>query len=133
MSKKGKKKSAESLEAQARAHEALYGSDSREVDEYRMQAMRISEKHGINLNGEKIDAKELKILNKRLDEFTEGKRKMEGELTFFKVLKSVEMGEAINLSNEDEERSYHMLELLGYIKDEKLSGKGREFLKKMEK
>ncbi len=133
MSKKGKKKSAESLEAQARAHEALYGSDSREVDEYRLQARKIYEKHGINLNGEKIDAKELKLLEKRLKEFLQGKREMEGEPTFFKALKSIDLEKTIDLSNEDERRNYQMLEKLDYIRDGKLSGKGRELLKTMEK
>ena len=132
MSKKGKKKSAESLEAQARAHEALYGSDWREVDEYRKQALKIIEKYDVAINGMKIDAKELKTLERRLKHFAEGTRKMKGELTFFRVLKLVEGGESIDPGNKDEVDNYRMLERLGYIKNGKLARKGKTILERLD-
>ncbi len=130
MSKKGKKKSAESLEARARAHETLYGSSLREADEYRKQALNIIKKYDVRPNGKKIGAKELKIFEKRLKDFAEGKRKIKGELTFLKVLKTIEAGEEIDPNDEDEARNYQMLESLGYIKDGKLARKGRTILKR---
>ena len=66
MSKRKKRKSAEKLEAQARAHEALYGSDWKEVTEYGRQALEIIEKYAIKTNDKRIDAEEVKIFKKRL-------------------------------------------------------------------
>ena len=74
MSKKKKKKSATSLEAQARAHEILYGKDWYEVGVYRGQAQGIIKKMKVNLDEEEIAGKEKNILRKRLKAYEEGKR-----------------------------------------------------------
>ncbi len=131
MSKRKKKKSAEKLEAQARAHEALYGSDWQEVTEYRKQALRIVERYGIKSYGERIDAEELKIFKKRLDEFREGRRRMQKELPFYKVLRLLSEGGAVNPNDEIEVKNYQMLEMLGYIKEGKLTWKGRDIMKRI--
>ena len=132
MSKKRKKKGVESLEAQSRAHEALYGEGSREVAEYRRQALEIVEKYGLSPNSDKISEEEIKIFKKRLKEFEERKRRMKNELVFCKVLRLVGEGEQIDTENKNELRNQQLLEKAGYIKNGKLTGKGKELLKKLE-
>lgn len=129
--RKKKKKSAEKLEAQARAHEALYGRDWKEVMEYRRQALEIVERYGIKPDDKRISNDEIKIFERRLKEFEEGKRRMRGELPFYKVLRLVNKGEFITPDNEIEVKNLQMLEILGYVKDGKLTGKGRDMLKKL--
>lgn len=129
--RKKKRKGAEKLEAQARAHEALYGTDWREVMEYRRQALEIAERHGIKMNDERIIEHEIKIFEKRLKEFEEGKRIMQGEMPFYKVLRLLDRGEAINHDNETEVKNLQMLEILGYAKDGELTGKGRDMMRKL--
>ncbi|UCF07958.1 MAG: hypothetical protein JSW28_10015 [Thermoplasmata archaeon] len=131
MPKRRKKKSADKLEAQARAHEALYGSDWREVTEYRKQALEIIERYGIRSDDERIDAEELRIFKKRLDEFREGRRRMHGELPFYKVLRLLAKGGAVNPDDEIEAKNLRMLGMLGYIKDGKLTWKGRDMMKRI--
>ncbi len=133
MSKTKKKKSAEKLEAQARAHEALYGSDWHEVTEYRRQALEIVERYGIKSDKERIDAEELKIFKKRLEEFMEGRRRMQRELPFYKVLRSLSQGGVVNPNDEVEVKNLQMLEMLGYIKDGKLTWKGRDMMKRIKR
>jgi hypothetical protein len=133
MSKRKKKKSAEKLEAQARAHEALYGSDWHEVTEYRRQVLKIVERYGVKSDKERIDAEELKIFKKRLEEFREGRRRMQRELPFYKVLRSLSEGGVVNPSNEVEVKNLQMLEMLGYIKDGKLTWKGRDLMKRIKR
>ena len=129
MSKRKKKKSAEKLEAQARAHEALYGTDWKEVMEYRRQALEIVEKYDAKQNDKRISDEEIKIFKRRLKEFEDGERRMRGELPFYKVLRLVSEGETINPGNRIEVKNIQILEILGYIKDGKLTGKGRNLLK----
>ncbi len=131
MSKTKKKKSAEKLEAQARAHEALYGSDWHEVTEYRRQALKIVERYGIKSDKERIDAEELKIFKKRLEEFREGRRRMQRELPFYKVLRLLSEGGVVNPNDEVEVKNLQMLEMLGYIEDGKLTWKGRDMMKRI--
>ena len=133
MSKKKKKKSAEKLEAQARMHEALYGAGWEEAMEYRRQALNILKKHDIKTNNKKISDNELKLFKKRLIEFEEGKREMKKELPFYKVLRSIEKGTFINSKDEVEIKNLQLLELLGYIKNSKLTGKGKKLLRRLEK
>ena len=132
MSKKRKKKGAEKLEAQSKAHEALYGNGAREVMEYRRQASDIVEKYRISPDDNKIADDELKIFNKRLKEFEEGKRKMKNELVFYKVLRSIGEGKQIDPDDKNERRNHQLLEKAGYIKNRKLTGKGKDLLKKLE-
>ncbi len=131
MSKRKKKKGAEKLEDQARAHEALYGSDWHEVTEYRRQALEIVERYGIKSDDERIDAEELKIFKKRLEEFREGRRRMQRELPFYKVLRLLGEGDAVNPNDEVEVKNLRMLEMLGYIEDGKLTWKGRDMMKRI--
>jgi len=133
MSKRKKKKSAEKLEAQARVHEALYGTDWKEVMEYRKQALEIVERYDIKPNGKKITNGEIKIFERRLKEFEEGKRRMRGELPFYKVLRLIGEGGSINSDNKIEVKNLQMLEILGYIKDGKPTGKGRKLLRRLGK
>ncbi len=133
MSKTKKKKSAEKLEARARAHEALYGSDWHEVTEYRRQALKIVERYGIKSDEEKIDAEELKIFEKRLEEFREGRRRMQRELPFYKVLRLLSEGDVVNPNDKIEVKNLRMLEMLGYIKDGKLTWKGRDMMKRIKR
>jgi len=128
MSRKGKKKGAAKLEAQARAHEALYGSGWKEVTEYRKQALEIVRRHGVRLDNGEISSTALKLFAKRLDEYGRGKRRMEEELPFFRVLKCIAAGDIVDFGNEEEVRNLRMLENLGYIRTGKLTGKGRELL-----
>lgn len=132
MSKKRKKKGAESLEAQSRVHEALYGEGSREVMEYRRQALEIIEKYGLSPDNDKISDEELKIFKKRLKEFEEGKRRMKNELIFYRVLKLISAGEQIDPDNMNEFRNQQLLEKAGYIKNGKLTGKGKDLLKMLD-
>ena len=129
MSKRKKKRSAEKLEAQARAHEALYGTDWKEVMEYRRQALEIVEKYDAKPNDKRISDEEIKIFKRRLKEFEDGERRMRGELPFYKVLRLVSEGETINPGNRIEVKNIQILEILWYIKDGKLTGKGRNLLK----
>ncbi len=129
MSKRKKRKSAEKLEAQARAHEALYGTDWKEVMEYRGQALEIVERYSIKPNDKRISNNEINIFKKRLKEFEEGKRIMQGELSFYRVLRLLSEGESVDLGNEIEAKNLGMLEMLGYIKDGKLTWKGRDLMK----
>lgn len=133
MSKRKKKKSAEKLEAQARAHEALYGSDWREVTEYRKQALKIVERYGIKSDDKRIDEEELKIFKKRLQEFREGRRRVQRELPFYKVLRLLSEGGAVNPDDEIEVKNLRMLEMLGYIRDGKLTWKGRDMMKRIKR
>lgn len=133
MSKRGKKKGAEKLEAQARAHEALYGTDWSEVTEYRRQALEIIERHHVRLDDKKIADDEIKIFEKRLKEFEDGKRKMRGELPVYKILGSVKNGESINSEDKVEVKNLRLLEILGYVKDGKLTGRGRKLLEMLGK
>ena len=132
MSKKRKKKGAEKLSAQSKAHEALYGAGSREVMEYRRQALEIVEKYKIITNGDKISDEELRIFKKRLREYEEEKRGMKNELAFFRVLKTISEGKQIDPNNKIEIKNQQLLEGAGYIKDGKLTGKGKDLLKKLE-
>lgn len=132
MSKKGKKKGAVRLEAQARMHEALYGGDWKEVAEYRRQALAVAGKHGLRLDNGKVKAETIKLFARRLEEFAAGKRKLKGEPPFLKVLWTVRDGELPDYGSEDEMRSLRMLEALGHIRDGTLTGKGRELLRAME-
>jgi hypothetical protein len=133
MSKRKKKKGAEKLEAQARAHEALYGTDWKEVTEYRRQALEIIEKHRIKPDDGKIADDEIKIFEKRLKEFEDGKRKMLGELPFYRILRLVSKGESINSDNRIEAKNLQLLEVSGYVKDGKLTARGRNLLKVLER
>lgn len=132
MSKKGKKKGAKRLEAQARMHEALYGGDWKEVGEYRRQALAVAGKHGLRLDNGKVTAEAVKLLSRRLEEFAAGKRKLKGEPPFLKVLRTARDCELPDYGNEDEMRSLRMLEALGHIRNGALSGKGRELLRAIE-
>jgi len=129
MSRKGKKKGAVKLEAQARAHEALYGGDWREVTEYRKQALRIVTSLGLRLDNGEVSAAALKLFAKRLEEYGSGKRKMRGDMPFLRVLRTVMEGRVLDYGNETEVRNFRMLEGLGYIRQGKLTGKGNELLK----
>lgn len=129
MSKRKKKRGAEKLEAQARAHEALYGTDWNEVMEYRRQALEIVKKYDVKPNDKRISDEEIKVFKRRLKEFEEGERRMRGELPFYKVLRLVSEGKTINPDNKIEVKNMQMLEILGYIKDGKLTSKGRNLLK----
>jgi len=129
MSRKSKKKGALKLEAQARAHEALYGGDWGEVTEYRKQALKIMTRLGLKLDNGDISVAALKLFAKRLEEFCSGKRKMRGEMPFLRVLRTVGDGEALNSGDETDIRNFRMLEDLGYIRQGKLTGKGNELLK----
>ena len=133
MSKRKKKKGAEKLEAQARAHEALYGTDWREVTEYRRQALEIIEKHRIKPDDKKIAGGEIKIFKRRLKEFEDGKRKLQEELPFYKILKLASNGESINPDDKVEVKNLQLLEISGYVKDGKLTGRGRNLLKILER
>lgn len=133
MSKRREKESVERLEAQARAHEALYGTDWKEVMEHRRQALEIMEKYNIRPNEKKIVDSDIKIFKRRLKEFEEGKRKMRGELAFFKVLRLVSKGGSVDSDKKIETGNLQRLEILGYVKDGKLTGKGRNLLKRLEK
>ncbi len=133
MSKRKKKKSAEKLEAQARAHEALYGSDWHEVTEYRRQVLKIVERYSIKSDKERIDGEELKIFKKRLEEFREGRRRMQRELPFYKVLRLLSEGGVVNPNDEVEVKNLYMLEMLGYIEDGKLTWKGRDLMKRIKR
>jgi len=132
MSKKGKKKGAESLEAQARMHETLYGTDYDEATEYRRQALEMVKKHDVKPDEGTIADEELRLFERRLDEFKDGKRRMEGELAFYSVLRQVHQGGTID-PNRTEAKNLHLLKLLGYVKNDKLTGKGRELLRSLQR
>jgi hypothetical protein len=131
MSKRRKKKGAERLEAQARAHAILYGPEWHEVSDYRQQAMKLIEKHGIRPDEERIGSEELKIVGKRLEEFREGKRKLWGELPVDKVLELLSQGRTVDPGDDIGSKTLRMLEKLGYVKDGELTGKGRDLKKRM--
>jgi hypothetical protein len=131
MSKKSKKKGAESLQSQARMHEALYGPDWGEVGEYRGQALGIIERYAISIDEKKIDSEGAKLFKKRLEEFGTGKRKMVGELPFAKVLRVLKAGGTIDKKDAVLSQNLALLEGLGYVKDGKLTGKGRQLLSKI--
>lgn len=133
MSKRRKKKGAEKLEAQARAHEALYGVDWREVTEYRRQALEIVDRYDIKPNDKETTDVEIKLFKRRLKDFEDGKRRMYEELPFYKVLNSINKGIAINRDDKIEVKNLQLLEILGYIKDSKLTGKGRSLLNSLVK
>jgi hypothetical protein len=128
MSRKSKKKGALKLEAQARAHEALYGGDWREVTEYRKQALRIVTSLGLKLDNGEISAAALKLFAKRLEEYVRGKRKMRGEMPFLRVLRTINEGGVLDFDNETDVRNFRMLENLGYIRQGTLTGKGNKLL-----
>ena len=80
-----------------------------------------------------IDEEELKIFKKRLQEFREGRRRMQRELPFYKVLRLLSEGGVVNPNDEVDVKNLQMLEMLGYIKDGKLTWKGRDMMKRMKK
>jgi len=131
MSKKRKKKGAEGLMAQARAHEALYGTEWEEVSEYNMQARQIIEKYRVRPDNRRIGNEELRIFKRRLEEFRDGKRRMHGELTAYNVLRSIAEGGPAVTGDGAEAKNLRLLEAAGYVKDGKLTWKGRDLLKKM--
>ena len=129
MSRKSKKKGAVKLEAQARAHEALYGGDWGEVTEYRKQALRIVTRLGLKLENGDVSIAALKLFAKRLEEYGSGKRKMRGELPFLRVLRTVREGSVLDYGNETDVWNFRILEGLGYIRQGTLTGKGKILLK----
>ena len=90
------------------------------------------EKYKIITNGDKISDEELRIFKKRLREYEEEKRGMKNELAFFRVLKTISEGKQIDPNNKIEIKNQQLLEGAGYIKDGKLTGKGKDLLKKLE-
>jgi len=131
MSKRRKKKGAEKLEAQARAHAIVYGPDWHEVSDYRQQAMKLIEKHGIRPDEKRVDAEELKIIGKRLEEFGKGKRRLWGELPVDKVLELLSQGKTVDPGDVIGAKTLRMLEKLGYVKDGKPTWKGRDLRKRI--
>ena len=111
----------------------MYGSDWKEVTEYRRQAREIIDKYDLRPNDKRVDAEELKVFKKRLKDFEEGKRRMRGELPFTRVLRLLREGGAVNPTDETEVKNLQMLEMLGYIKDGKLTWKGRDMMKRIKR
>lgn len=128
MSKKRKKKSAISLEALSRAHEMLYGKDWYEVGLYRKQAQEIMKKGKIKLDNEEISEKEKEILRKRLKEYEEGKKDIDKNLLFYKILRDLDEGKAIDMSDERVKKNLEILEEFEYVKEMKITAKGRKIL-----
>ncbi|MBN2013838.1 MAG: hypothetical protein JW778_01525, partial [Candidatus Altiarchaeota archaeon] len=130
MSKKSRKKSATSLEAQARAHETLYGKDWYEVGVYRRQAQEIIKKAKARLEEEEIAEKEKNILRKRLKEYGEGRREIDKSLLFYKILERLNENKPIDLSDDRVKDNLKVLEELEYIKNMGITAKGKKMLKK---
>ncbi len=130
MSKKKKKKSATSLEAQARAHEILYGGDWYEVGVYRKQAQEIIKKMRVELDEGEIVEKEKSILRKRLKEYEEGKREIDRSLLFYKILEKLDKKKAINLNDDGVRNNLQVLGEFGYVKDMGITPKGKKMLGK---
>ena len=58
---------------------------------------------------------------------------MQKELPFYKVLRLLSEGGAVNPNDEIEVKNVLMLEMLGYIKDGKLTWMGRDMMKRIKK
>lgn len=126
---KREKEGAEKLEAQARAHEALYGSGWKEVTGYRKQALEIMSRHRLRTDNGRISGAALKLFSKRLEEFRSGKRRADENLPFMRLLGKLARGKLPDFGDGAEVRNLRMLEGLGFVKNGSLTGKGRELLR----